>query len=92
MRAVLTTARRVTRRPTENLYLMLASMSFGSVHTGEVWTETMSISDIFCSQCLSCQHWRLREKAERDVDTATAKTGLRSSLLGVYHGDTCGPV
>ena len=47
MRAVLTTARMVTRRPTENLYLMLASMSLGSVHTGEVWTETRSISDIF---------------------------------------------
>ena len=34
----------------------------------------------------------INKKDERDVDTATAKTGLRSSLLGVYHGDTCGPV
>ena len=35
MRAVLTTARMVSRSPTENLYLMLASMFFSSVHTAE---------------------------------------------------------
>ena len=35
MRAVLTTASMVTRSPTENLYLMLASMSLSSVHTAE---------------------------------------------------------